>query len=335
MKLRTIILAALGVLVGIFYMIFAYSLQGTTYVWALTRGFGLLAYASLIVVVLSGELWMLGIKRIRVLHCPAGALTAYFAFLHGLSALFDRFRYGPSIRIIDYLGFSFSDKWLVLLSLGTLSFYLIALVSITSSAGMIKRLGYQRWKLVHYFSYVALTIIFIHSILLGTDLKVTPIRNVFFPSSVFLFALVSFLIIVRVARNSLEGVRDKALILFVVVLAAGSAAVFADGLRLYHEQSQSVGKDRAMLLDDLDMYSERTAYYWNLLGDIETSISQSQTNSRALMSQIDRVVADTGSSVKGINNSVTYVTQVINNTPQIVYVPEIRYVYVNQGESDD
>jgi methionine sulfoxide reductase heme-binding subunit len=338
MKLRNVILAIVGIIVAIVSILILRSLQNTTSIWLLTRGFGLLAFAALFFVILLGELRMLGVKSMRRLHCPTAVLMVYFAFLHGVTALFDRFRYGESMRITDYLGFSFSDKWLILLSMGTLAFYLIVLVSITSSAAFIRSLGFRRWKMLHYVGYVTLMMVFIHSIFLGTDLTVSAARVIVFPILVFLFAFIGALTIVRIAKGSISS-RAMAVMILLVLLVSASAAVFADTLRRYQENNFNNQAQKDTMLDDLTYAAQKNDYYLNLLGDLDRRIRSSESTSRGYMDQIDSLVASTNASIKAINNSVqiTYVTQVVNNTREIVYVPEIRYVdrVTVSGENDD
>jgi methionine sulfoxide reductase heme-binding subunit len=223
---RDIVLAFAGAAFGIAYLFIADALKATEGIWLLTRSLGLLSITALFAMVIIGELKLLGYKKPFRWHCDIAILTFYLALLHGISAAFDRFKWGKGLSFTDYLGFNFSGQWMILLSMGTIAFYLIILVSVTSSSGKIKALGFRRWKLVHYLSYAVLFIVFVHSMLLGTDMKSGLLGSLLFPLSAFTFSTATGLLVIRIFKKSLHNRKDVVLsIMLMLLLCAVVTAV--------------------------------------------------------------------------------------------------------------
>lgn len=178
------------------FLLFSFSIRETSLIWWQTRIFGLIAFFALFLTLLLGELRMLSIRKLKLFrwHKPLGIFTVFLVALHGLSGFLDAYKWGPSLSWFQYLGFSFGDKWLLFLSFGTLAFYLLLLIGLTSSRKGMQALKFKRWKLVHYTSYVAFLIAYVHSINLGTDLKAGILHTIVFGS----FLVVTALLLVRV-----------------------------------------------------------------------------------------------------------------------------------------
>lgn len=203
-KAKTMILVAFGVFLGIAYILLSNSIKDTEYIWFLTRIFGLLAYTFLIILILTGEIRMMAKPlwpSFLNYHKPIGIFTVFLALLHGISAVFDKFQWGKNLHFVDYLGFNFSSKWLLLLSLGTIAFYLIIVVAISSMGKNMGRLGFKNWKILHYLSYLSLVIVFIHSIYLGTDTRHSQFTFIVFPFIVISFIIVTWLFMMRVMKG--------------------------------------------------------------------------------------------------------------------------------------
>jgi len=305
MKLRNILLSILGILLAILYLIIANSAKNTELIWVLTRTFGLLAFLSLFFLVLIGELKLLGAISTFKIHCPAGILTLAIAFLHFLSAVFDKFKWGKNLNFSDYLGFSFSDKWLTLLSLGTLAFYLIILISITSSNKGIKKLGFKNWKISHYFSYAVFVLVFIHSLLLGTNLKTSPLRNFIFPIYIFMSVFLVFLFILRLLRKYIAE-KDLFVLIIIGILLTASVTYFANGTRLYNENKAM--QTNQELLSEITALETQNEYYLNY--------------SEYLIQEIN----------KHQNNSIELSKNLSSSAPIIIY--RDRYIYLEGGNDD-
>ncbi len=134
-------------------------------------------------------------------HKPTAIFAIFLVFLHFVAALADNYKWGKQLVFSQYLGFSFSDKWLTLLSFGTLAFYLMLLVGLTSATKSIQFLGFRNWKKIHYLSYPAFFIAFTHSFNLGTDIKTSFLAPVIHPLVLFTFLLVIALLLARIAHG--------------------------------------------------------------------------------------------------------------------------------------
>ena len=202
MERKTILIITLSMICTIIFLGFSFLIKDTQLIWYQTRLFGLLSYFFLVITILIGELRVITIDKSRITvfkyHKPIAIFSTILIALHFISAIFDNFKWGASLTFLQYLGFSFSDKWLVYLSFGTLAFYLILLIAITSSTQNIRKLGFKNWKSIHYFSYVSFIFAYIHSINLGTDIKhslFSPVLSVFFHLT---FAVIISILLARI-----------------------------------------------------------------------------------------------------------------------------------------
>ncbi|PIN80082.1 hypothetical protein COV13_04130 [Candidatus Woesearchaeota archaeon CG10_big_fil_rev_8_21_14_0_10_32_9] len=242
--------ALLGIPFMIAFIILSNSIKTTEYIWLQTRVFGLIAFFALFLTVVIGELRLLSkIKANFVLfkyHVPIAIFSTVIVLMHFISAVFDKFKWGKTLAFTQFLGFSFSDKWVVLLSLGTLAFYFMLIVGITSSKGMIQRIGYKKWKLIHYFSYVAFLFAYIHSINLGTDIKSVEVGFILKPIFIIMFIFVLALLITRIL-NAYKLFSDQIEIniaaVFFILLLLGSVFIikaYVEGTEKLTELSNSV-----------------------------------------------------------------------------------------------
>ncbi len=152
--------------------------------WYLTRASGLVAALLLTLLILSGIGMYTGIQfkimaplRSWANHRTLGIAFAISVTVHVLSLLFDKYINFSLAQILIPFMSSYKKIRLESISLGSLgvafgivSFYLIILVIYTSlTKTIIKRPHF--WKITHYLNYLIVGFIFLHSIMLGTDLK--------------------------------------------------------------------------------------------------------------------------------------------------------------------
>ncbi|MCM2325769.1 MAG: ferric reductase-like transmembrane domain-containing protein [Candidatus Woesearchaeota archaeon] len=209
------------------YLILTYNIREQEIIWQLTRIFGLLSYLFLFITVMLGEMRLISKNKAEFTvfkyHTPIAIFSTFLVFLHFISAVMDKFKWGIYLRFTDFLGFNFSDKWMVLLSLGTLAFYLMLIIGLTSAKKSIQFLGFKRWKLVHFFSYVAFTMAYIHSMNLGTDLKTSVLSS--FLSPLFFLSYMTFLCILLVrmigARFFEDQLEINIAVVFLIILLVG------------------------------------------------------------------------------------------------------------------
>jgi methionine sulfoxide reductase heme-binding subunit len=213
------------------FAVFSSIVRDTETVWLLTRSLGLLSYLFLFVSIALGELRLLTKGRsefaIFSFHKPASIFAVFLVAAHFIAAFADDYKWGKQLTFVQYLGFSFSDKWLAYLSLGVLAFYLMLLVSLTCSGRPMRSLGFRGWKLVHYLSYAAYAMAYVHAVTLGTDIKTSALSPVLHPLIVLSFAVVCGLLAARIL-SGLGAFSDQleasmAAILFVLLISSAAA----------------------------------------------------------------------------------------------------------------
>lgn len=139
--------------------------------WQLIRSTGITAYILITVstlwgLKLSGKFvkeWSPGTLSV-LLHNSVSWLGIGFAALHAILLLFDEYvTYRPVEIIIPFLG----PYRPVAVGLGITSFWILLLVAL--SFAVKHRLGYHRWKKLHYASYAAFFMVTVHALFAGTD----------------------------------------------------------------------------------------------------------------------------------------------------------------------
>lgn len=153
----------------------------TSWPWYVARGSGLVAAGCLVVLLLSGIGQISG-YTFRLLdpitawasHRALGIAFGVAVLIHMFSLLFDHFVPFNVWQILvpwlsDYKPVTIWGMHLgsLYVALGVLSFYLIALVVITSLLWVEKKPAL--WKLVHLMSYVIMLFVFVHALYIGTD----------------------------------------------------------------------------------------------------------------------------------------------------------------------
>ncbi|MBI4175779.1 MAG: ferric reductase-like transmembrane domain-containing protein [Candidatus Aenigmarchaeota archaeon] len=208
MKAKTLFISLATIMTLTIFLWSSYSISDTKAIWIQTRIFGLVSFAALFLTIIMGELRVLtkGMAPLEIFrfHKPLAMFSVFLVLLHGISGMMDNYKWGKGLSFVNYLGFSFSDKWLVLLSFGTLAFYLLVLIGATSQPRMMQVLGYKRWKLVHYLSYAAFFLGYAHAINLGTDLKGAGYAVLLHWLVVGSFIIVLALLLTRIAHAILH-----------------------------------------------------------------------------------------------------------------------------------
>lgn len=93
-----------------------------------------------------------------------GVSAFYFGALHGGLAFF-----GP---LGGFVGLSFlGSKYLLAISLSLSALVILAIMASTSFDFVIARLGRTRWKFIHRFVYLAVLLITIHGLMLGSHFQ--------------------------------------------------------------------------------------------------------------------------------------------------------------------
>jgi methionine sulfoxide reductase heme-binding subunit len=172
----------------------------TPWAWYISRasalvGF-LLLYISIFLGTVSGLPWIKRyFLRLRSLnfHCWISVQAFLFATIHGVSLLFDKFMHFSLAQI--FVPFA-SDYQPGLVALGTISFYLMIILIMTSYAR--KFFSYNVWRTLHFLNIALYLFSIVHAIYLGSDLKVGILRNIFIYANVFLIILLLINLIYKI-----------------------------------------------------------------------------------------------------------------------------------------
>jgi sulfoxide reductase heme-binding subunit YedZ len=102
--------------------------------------------------------------------------TAYVAFaavvLHAGALLFSS---DPPFRVVDVLFPIHSPVQPLPNNLGALGFYLLAIIVVSSLKRVRAALGRHRWKPIHYTTYAAACVFFVHGVIADPEVKNRPI----------------------------------------------------------------------------------------------------------------------------------------------------------------
>jgi sulfoxide reductase heme-binding subunit YedZ len=102
--------------------------------------------------------------------------TGYIAFaavvLHAGALLFSS---DPRFRLFDVLVPIHSPVQPFSNNLGAVSFYLVAIVVGTSLKRVRSALGRHRWKTIHYTTYAAAVVFFVHGVIADPELRGRPV----------------------------------------------------------------------------------------------------------------------------------------------------------------
>jgi DMSO/TMAO reductase YedYZ heme-binding membrane subunit len=115
-----------------------------------------------------------------------GVSAFLFALLHAYFAFFG--------ELGGFAGLQFlSGKYLIAITLSTISLIILALMASTASEAMVEKLTYPKWKMLHRFVYAVAIFTIIHALMLGSHFVSFAgwIPQVFFVALVFLGILES------------------------------------------------------------------------------------------------------------------------------------------------
>jgi predicted ferric reductase len=237
---------------------FSIMIRDSELIWLQTRAMGLLAYAFLFASITIGE-WRMITKNKEEFglfryHPGISAASIVIVLAHFISAVADNYKWGRLLKLSQYLGLSFTDKWLTFLSLGVISFYAMALVGATSYPRGIRLVKYKGWKLIHFLSYAAFFMAYIHAVNLGTDIKTSSLRTVLHPMIVFSFILVSALLFTRVltAFRALSDMTEAVLAAAFFILLLSMVALLASSTVRNLEEIDSLRMQLAQANDSLN-----------------------------------------------------------------------------------
>ena len=139
--------------------------------WLLARVAGLSSYAALAIALLTGIAmrtavldWLGSNRAMRSLHEYTTVLWLPLGALHVLSLLLDS---TARIGVVDVVLPFHSSYGTLAIGLGALSVDVLVAVTITSY--LKRRMRKDVWLWIHRLAYAAFALIFLHSVLSGTD----------------------------------------------------------------------------------------------------------------------------------------------------------------------
>ncbi len=139
--------------------------------WVLARVAGLSSYAALAVALVTGIAlrtavfdWMGSNRMVRSVHEYTVVLWIPLALLHVVSLLLDQ---TARIGLLDVVVPFHSSYGSLAIGLGALSVDLLLVVTV--AAYLKRRMPKDVWLWIHRLTYVAFALIFLHSVLSGTD----------------------------------------------------------------------------------------------------------------------------------------------------------------------
>lgn len=163
----------------------------TPWAWYISRAAGLVSFALLWFSIFLGisirtPLLNRIIKPIysRSVHQWVSLQALLFALLHGVALMFDATMHFSLLDIFVPFASSYQPA---LVALGTLAFYLMLLMIVTSYAR--DSLSQKTWRIVHTTNIILYAIGMIHSLYLGTDLQSGIARDIFIYTNAFLIFL--------------------------------------------------------------------------------------------------------------------------------------------------
>jgi len=185
--------------------------------WYLTRGTGAVALVLLSATVVLGILGQLRFSAaprwprfaIETIHRDVSLLVVVLIVLHVLTSVLDGF---APIRLTDavipFAG-TYRPLWL---GLGALSFDLLLAIVVTSLVR--RRLGYKRWRAIHWLAYASWPVAVFHGLGTGSDSKQVWMLAL----TVACVAAVAGAVLVRISRSDHEApARGPAIALTLVV----------------------------------------------------------------------------------------------------------------------
>ena len=161
-------LAAAGFVVGVGATGVA---EGTTSFWYLSRASGFVAYLLLWGSVVWGLLLSTGLGRAWIrppqlldAHQFLSSVSVGFASFHGLVLMGDRFIRFPLEAVVVPFAASYEP---MLVACGQIAIWLSVLLVV--SFHVRRWIGGRAWRRLHYASFAAFWLAFVHGIVLGTD----------------------------------------------------------------------------------------------------------------------------------------------------------------------
>ena len=127
-------------------------------------------------------------STITNIHNTIAITGILFTLLHLSALLFDK-----------QIGFSLADVLIPFWSnyqtlestMGIISLYVMAIMTLTSIPAILKRLGYRAWKSIHHLAFLCYWIALYHSVVLGTDSGNALISTIYIITAFIVVSLIA------------------------------------------------------------------------------------------------------------------------------------------------
>jgi methionine sulfoxide reductase heme-binding subunit len=175
--------------------------------WFLTRSTGLIAYLFLTASTAWGILLSTKLVKEQIpppvaleLHNTLSWLALAFTAIHAFLLLYDTyFTYSLAHLLIPFIG-PYKPLWV---GLGTVALYLMLLINL--SFYLRKKIGQQKWRLLHYAAFAIFIFATLHGFMAGTDSGATGMRLLYGLSGGLILFLVNYRLLSRPAPRPARG----------------------------------------------------------------------------------------------------------------------------------
>lgn len=199
--------AFLWVSAGISALAGGLALQGTDLgqePWFISRASGLVAYGLLSASVVLGLLMstraakhVLSPKVTAELHTFLSVLSLVFLGLHGGALLFDGFFHFTPLSVLVPFASPYEPLWV---GLGVIGGW--ATAAVAASVRMRKRIGYRRWRQMHYLAFLAWGLSLVHGMTAGSDTALVGVQVMYLGSAALVTGLLMLRILARPATRA-------------------------------------------------------------------------------------------------------------------------------------
>lgn len=175
----------------------------TPWAWYTARASGLVGFLLLYVSIFLGiTLRVPFLRKIFApvysmsIHCWISLYATVFAFVHGGVLLWDKFYNFTLADIFIPFASKFEPG---LVALGTLGFYLMVILVVTSYGR--KFISQKLWRITHFTNLVLYVIVLVHAVKLGTDMKNPTIFWTFIWMNAFLIFIMLYNLELRISES--------------------------------------------------------------------------------------------------------------------------------------